>query len=148
MTYLTRGGDASSFEKVYPANGMVEAMHRAVATIVGLQHKILGDKKRPNSLNLCATDGTTLLAYRFRNHVTSQPPSLYYSTKVSPALASTSKTTLLTNSGWNNSQSQVPRQRRRRTRAGTRDRSARRVAWGASHCCFRAQHSTYYRPFN
>lgn len=83
MTYLTRGGDASSFEKVYSAQEMVEAMHRAVATIVGLQHKILGDRKKPNSLNLCATDGSKLVAYRFRNHRTSQPPSLYYSTKVS-----------------------------------------------------------------
>lgn len=83
MTYLTKGGDTSSFEKTYPANEMVDAMHRAVATIVGLQHKLLGDNKKPNSLNLCATDGITLLAYRFRNHETSQPPSLYYSTKVS-----------------------------------------------------------------
>lgn len=82
MTYLTKGGDASSFEKVYPPNEMAEAMHRAVATIIGLQHKFLGDNKKPNSLNLCATDGITLLAYRFRNHLTSQPPSLYYSTKV------------------------------------------------------------------
>lgn len=83
MTYLTKGGDASSFDKTYSASEMAEAMHRAVATIVGLQHKKLGDDKKPNSLNLCATDGITLLAYRFRNHLTSQPPSLYYSTKVS-----------------------------------------------------------------
>ncbi|EGP84984.1 uncharacterized protein MYCGRDRAFT_46265 [Zymoseptoria tritici IPO323] len=86
MTYLTRGGDASSFEKVYSAQEMVEAMHRAVATIVGLQHKILGDSKKPNSLNLCATDGSKLVAYRFRNHRTSQPPSLYYSTKAGMTL--------------------------------------------------------------
>lgn len=90
MTYLTKGGDASSFENIYPANEMAEAMHRAVATIVGLQHKLLGDNKEPNSLNLCATDGTTLLAYRFRNHATSQPPSLYYSTKVSPTFSKAS----------------------------------------------------------
>lgn len=85
MTYLTKGGDHSLFEKVYPANEMAEAMHRAVATIIGLQQKILGDSKKPNSLNLCTTDGITLVAYRFRNHLTSQPPSLYYSTKVSQA---------------------------------------------------------------
>lgn len=86
MTYLTRGGDAKTFDKEYSAQEMAEAMHRTVATIVGLQHKILGDRKKPNSLNLCATDGVKLVAYRFRNHRTSQPPSLYYSTKVPQVL--------------------------------------------------------------
>jgi glutamine amidotransferase len=83
MTYLTKGGDASTFEKEYTAQEMAEAMHRAVATIVGLQHKMFDDKKKANSLNICATDGVKLIAYRFRNHWRSQPPSLYYSTKVS-----------------------------------------------------------------
>lgn len=86
MTYLTKNGDATTFEKQYTANEMAEAMHQAVATIVGLQHKVFGDKKRPNSLNLCATDGVSLVAYRFRNHRTSQPPSLYYSTKAGTTL--------------------------------------------------------------
>jgi glutamine amidotransferase len=94
MTYLTRGGDAKSFDKEYSAQEMVEAMHRAVATIVGLQHKILGDRKRPNSLNLCATDGVKLVAYRFRNHRTSQPPSLYYSTKVRTVILGLCRTQL------------------------------------------------------
>jgi glutamine amidotransferase len=31
-------------------------------------------------LNLVTTDGTHLVAYRFRNHPTQQPPSLYCST--------------------------------------------------------------------
>lgn len=86
MTYLTRSGDATTFEQQYTANEMAEAMHKAVATIVGLQHKRLGDRKKPNSLNLCATDGVSLVAYRFRNHKTSQPPSLYYSTKAGTTL--------------------------------------------------------------
>ncbi|KAK4502025.1 hypothetical protein PRZ48_007836 [Zasmidium cellare] len=86
MTYLTKNGDATTFEKQYTANEMAEAMHQAVATIVGLQHKVFGDKKKPNSLNLCATDGVSLVAYRFRNHRTSQPPSLYYSTKAGTTL--------------------------------------------------------------
>ena len=81
MTYLTKGGDASSFEKIYTAHEMTAALHKAVATIVNLQQQILGSAKRANSLNLCATDGVTLIAIRFRNHATSQPPSLYYSTK-------------------------------------------------------------------
>jgi len=55
-------------------------MHSAVKTVVELQKKILGDKAHPNSLNLAATDGTRLVAYRFRNHANEQPPSLYYST--------------------------------------------------------------------
>ena len=86
MTYLTKGGDALSFDKEYPLQDMTDAMHMTVATILGLQHKFFGSKKKPNSLNLCATDGIKLVAYRFRNHHTSQPPSLYYSTKVRPHL--------------------------------------------------------------
>lgn len=86
MTYLTKNSDATTFEKQYSPAEMAEAMHKAVATIVGLQHIILGDKKKPNSLNLCATDGVSLVAYRFRNHRTSQPPSLYYSTKAGTTL--------------------------------------------------------------
>ena len=70
MTYLTNGGDASSFEKTYTIHEMTEALHKAVATIITLQQKRLGDNKRPNSLNLCATDGIKLVAYRFRNHRT------------------------------------------------------------------------------
>lgn len=86
MTYLTSHGDVTSFEKQYTGREMAEAMHKTVATIVGFQHKAFGDKKKPNSLNLCATDGISLVAYRFRNHKTSQPPSLYYSTKAGTTL--------------------------------------------------------------
>jgi glutamine amidotransferase len=86
MTYLTQGRDPSTFENEYPAQEMLAALHRTVATIVGLQHKTLADKKTPNSLNLCVTDGVTLIAYRFRNHRTSQPPSLYYSTRAGVTL--------------------------------------------------------------
>lgn len=86
MTYLTNNGDTTSFDKQYTAYEMAQAMHKTVTTIVGLQHKLLGDKKKPNSLNLCATDGISLVAYRFRNHRTSQPPSLYYSTKAGTTL--------------------------------------------------------------
>jgi glutamine amidotransferase len=82
MTFLTKNGGSASFEKRYPAAEMAEAMHQTVATIIELQIKYFGSDKKPNSLNLCATDGTRLVAYRFRNHAKSQPPSLYYSTKV------------------------------------------------------------------
>ena len=87
ITYLTSSGDASAFENEYSTAEMADAMHKAVTTVIDLQRTILGDKKRePNSLNLCATDGVMLVAYRFRNHATSQPPSLYYSTKAGTTL--------------------------------------------------------------
>jgi len=86
MTYLTDSGDAASFEKEYPVEKMAEAVYRAVATVISLQKNVLDDASKPNSLNLCATDGTKLIAYRFRNHATEQPPSLYYSTKAGTTL--------------------------------------------------------------
>ena len=60
---------------------MATALRDAVATVLELQQDFLGDKKTPKSPNLCVTDGTKLVAYRFRNRATQQPPSLYYSTK-------------------------------------------------------------------
>lgn len=86
MTYLSGGAGVSSFENENSVEEMAEAMHKAVATIIGFQTKMLGDKKQPNSLNLCATDGVNLIAYRFRNHATEQPPSLYYSTSAGTTL--------------------------------------------------------------
>lgn len=81
MTYLTQSSEsADAFEKTYPLNEMADAMHYAVTTALQLQRDLIGDaQRRPNSLNLCATDGEKIVAYRFRNHATSQPPSLYYS---------------------------------------------------------------------
>lgn len=87
MTYLTNSADESSFQKEFSVREMAAAMHNAVATVINLQRTMIGDKKRqPDSLNLCATDGVKLVAYRFRNHATSQPPSLYYSTKAGVTL--------------------------------------------------------------
>ena len=90
MTYLTKPDGSAGFEKVYTPAEMAEAMHKAVDTVIGCQAAIVTDKNRqprkPNSLNLCATDGVNIVAYRFRNHATSQPPSLYYSTKAGTTL--------------------------------------------------------------
>jgi glutamine amidotransferase len=47
-----------------------------VTTILELQATMLGTKMKPNSLNLCATDGVKMVACRFRNHATQEPPSL------------------------------------------------------------------------
>lgn len=79
MTFLTKNGDADSFERVYSAMEMASALHNAVATVIEIQQQILGTNMEPNSLNLCTTDGIKLIAYRFRNHATQQPPSLYWS---------------------------------------------------------------------
>lgn len=79
MTNLTHHGDKKSWEKSYPLKEMFAAMCKTVTQILRLQHKTLGSSSTPNSLNFCTTDGTKLLAIRFRNHASQQPPSLYWS---------------------------------------------------------------------
>jgi glutamine amidotransferase len=79
MTNLTNHGDKSSWNKAYPLKAMFAALRKTVIQILQLQHDTLGVANTPNSLNFCATDGTKLLAIRFRNHATQQPPSLYWS---------------------------------------------------------------------
>jgi glutamine amidotransferase len=79
MTNLTNHGDKKSWDKPYPLKAMLAAMRKTVIQILTLQHDKLGETNIPNSLNFCATDGTKLLAIRFRNHATQQPPSLYWS---------------------------------------------------------------------
>jgi len=86
MTYLTKNGDKASWEKEYPINEMAHALHEAVTTVITTQIDVLGSKRTPNSLNLCVTDGIKLVAYRFRNHATQDPPSLYYSEKAGVTL--------------------------------------------------------------
>jgi len=78
--YLTSGKGPDSWQQEYSVREMAKALHKAVAFVIKAQIQILGDKRRPNSLNLAATDGRRLLTYRFRNHKVEQPPSLYYST--------------------------------------------------------------------
>ncbi|KAJ9629310.1 hypothetical protein H2203_001683 [Taxawa tesnikishii (nom. ined.)] len=84
--YLSSGRGRESWEDEYEVRSMATALHKAVETVISLQKKVLGDKARPNSLNLCVTDGTKLVAYRFRNHAVEQPPSLYYSNKAGVTL--------------------------------------------------------------
>ncbi|KAK4951144.1 hypothetical protein LTR66_013871, partial [Elasticomyces elasticus] len=86
MTHLTNGGPVESFQNEYDVQEMAVALHKAVADVLDCQETLLGEKKRPNSLNLCVTDGIKLVAYRFRNHSTQEPPSLYYSTKAGTTL--------------------------------------------------------------
>ncbi|CZR58414.1 uncharacterized protein PAC_08306 [Phialocephala subalpina] len=62
------------------------ALEKTIATIVKIQHKVLGQAAGPNDLNICVTDGRSLVACRFRNHATEQPPSLYVSTTAGATL--------------------------------------------------------------
>lgn len=79
ITNLTNHDDKSTWEKPYSLKSMFAAMRKTVTQILQLQHSKFGDANTPNSLNFCTTDGTKLLAIRFRNHATQQPPSLYWS---------------------------------------------------------------------
>lgn len=78
--YLTEGRGKAAWEEEYSTREMASAIHKAVAFVIAAQTKILGNDRRPNSLNLATTDGRRLVTLRFRNSVTEQPPSLYYST--------------------------------------------------------------------
>lgn len=86
MTNLTSAGGKESWETEYPLEAMLAAMQKTVVQILQLQHDRLGASNTPNSLNFCTTDGTKLLAIRFRNHATQQPPSLYWSETAGRAL--------------------------------------------------------------
>ena len=79
ISNLTNQGTHDTWEKEYPINEMLSAMNKTVVQIMELQQKTLGNKKAPNSLNFCTTDGKKMVAIRFRNHATQQPPSLYWS---------------------------------------------------------------------
>lgn len=80
MTYLTEGRGRSSWEEQYTTEWVKLALVQTMETIVRLQKEKWGDKAAANSLNIAVTDGSRLVAMRFRNHATEQPPSLYYST--------------------------------------------------------------------
>ncbi|KAJ7236093.1 hypothetical protein B0H12DRAFT_1140855 [Mycena haematopus] len=68
------------------------ALEEAITTVIRLQHEALsragGEAPafEPSSLNVAITDGTRLLAVRFRNHATEHPPSLYFSTTAGATL--------------------------------------------------------------
>ena len=79
MTNLTNHGSIDTWQKTYPLTSMLAAMTKTVTQIMRLQLEKEGSKHTPNSLNFCTTDGRQLLAIRFRNHATQQPPSLYWS---------------------------------------------------------------------
>lgn len=79
MTNLTNHGPKDSWQETYPLSDMLAAMQKTVIQILELQKIKTGDARTPNSLNFCTTDGQKMVAIRFRNHATQQPPSLYWS---------------------------------------------------------------------
>lgn len=80
ITNLTKNGTKDSWQNSYPLADMLDAMTQTVIQIMMLQKfKQPGAERTPNSLNFCTTDGTKMLAIRFRNHAAQQPPSLYWS---------------------------------------------------------------------
>ena len=82
ITFLTQGKNngKAAWQEQYPVKEMAVALESTFKAIIFLQQKILGAAKaEANSLNVCCTDGQQLIACRFRNHATEQPPSLYWS---------------------------------------------------------------------
>lgn len=79
ITNLTNGGNKDTWQSQYSLDDMLNAMVKTVVQILTLQKKNMGEKATPNSLNFCTSDGSKMVAIRFRNHATQQPPSLYWS---------------------------------------------------------------------
>lgn len=70
----------NAWEQIYPIEAMREALESTISQIIKIQKETLGSTAEPNDLNIAFTNGKSLVACRFRNHATEQPPSLYYST--------------------------------------------------------------------
>lgn len=73
-------------EDYHSAAQIRDALKQTISTIIKIQQEVLGPNSQPNDLNIAVTDGKSLVACRFRNHVTEQPPSLYYSTQAGVTL--------------------------------------------------------------
>jgi len=76
----------AAWEDHHDVNQMRDALQRTIKTIITVQQIVLGSKAQPNDLNIAVTDGRSLIACRFRNHATEQPPSLYYSNEAGVTL--------------------------------------------------------------
>jgi glutamine amidotransferase len=76
----------AAWEQYHSVEEMHAALVKTIATINAIQSAELGAKAEPNDLNICVTDGRSLVACRYRNHATEQPPSLYYSTSAGVTL--------------------------------------------------------------
>ena len=84
MTHLVGPGAEDTpqkWERAYPVQQMRDALLSTTRDIFEIQKQVLKDQTPGNSLNVCVTDGESMVAMRVRNHVDEDPPSLYYSTK-------------------------------------------------------------------
>ncbi|TVY39835.1 putative glutamine amidotransferase [Lachnellula subtilissima] len=73
-------GIPAAWEEYHTPQALRDALFKTIETIITVQTSLLGSKAQPNDLNVAVTDGQSLVACRFRNHPTEQPPSLYHST--------------------------------------------------------------------
>jgi glutamine amidotransferase len=94
MTHLAKhtkkpggGHGASAWEEGYTAPEMKAALIATLEDVFTLQQKLLPELPG-NSLNVAVTDGDSMVAMRVRNHVSEEPPSLYYSTEAGVSLNS------------------------------------------------------------
>ncbi|KAJ7031821.1 N-terminal nucleophile aminohydrolase [Mycena alexandri] len=95
FTYLARRVDVHGpqvFEVQHPLSDVKAALEEAITTVIRLQREALAEGGagapafEPSSLNVAITDGSRLLAVRFRDHPTEHPPSLYLSTTAGATL--------------------------------------------------------------
>lgn len=85
MTYLCPS--AKDWESYHSVSEMRTALQKSIHTIISIQVATESITERaPNDLNVAITDGRSLIASRFRDHKTEQPPSLYYSTSAGVTL--------------------------------------------------------------
>ena len=71
----------ADWQQSCPVEHIAKTLEQTIATILALQRELVPrDKAEPNSLNVAVTDGVSMVAIRFRDHETQQPPSLYLST--------------------------------------------------------------------
>ncbi|KIM26776.1 hypothetical protein M408DRAFT_177493 [Serendipita vermifera MAFF 305830] len=85
MTHLdaSSGDKGNAAERPFGVTEMRDALARAIKDVQDIQESTLTSEEltqAANSLNLVATDGEKLVAVRWRNHPSEQPPSLYVST--------------------------------------------------------------------
>ncbi|TVY81059.1 putative glutamine amidotransferase DUG3 [Lachnellula suecica] len=69
----------AAWEQYHSPQELHAALSKTIAAVINIQTTLLGPKAQPSDLNIAVTDGKSLVACRFRNHATEQPPSLYYS---------------------------------------------------------------------
>lgn len=89
FTYLEQSRGAAAWETSHPLRDVKDALEQTIAKILQIQKEVrarTGGKVESSSLNCAVTDGTQLLAIRFRNHPTEHPPSLYFSTTAGASL--------------------------------------------------------------